>query len=218
MRENKADKIHAELEKKKLAAIVANPLRKAEQGVPNNLFGKLFENCINYSVGLLERAQITQPSGKIDCIKYGIVDGKKMQFRIEIKQGASPLATLDRDGKIICSEIRKSNFVCYHPRFIPVENVDCVETAINECLFFTVSDFFDILNEFNAIRLKRSGTQQQRYKQGLSSYHDKETLQSFYNPKSMGKFNRFVERLYFDGMCYQDFVQTYKITNRFFDV
>ena len=218
MRENKADKIHAELEKKKLAAIVASPLRKAEQGVPNNLFGKLFENCINYSVGLLERAQVTQPSGKIDCVKYGIVDGKKIQFRIEIKQGASPLATLDRDGKIICSEIRKSNFVCYHPRFIPVENKDCVETAINECLFFTVSDFFDILREFNAIRTKRSGTQQQRHKQGLPSYYDKETLQSFYNPKSMTKFNRFVERLYFDGMCYQDFVQTYKITNRFFDV
>ncbi len=218
MRENKADKIYAELEKKKLAAIVASPLRKAEQGVPNNLFGKLFENCINYSVGLLERAQVTQPSGKIDCVKYGIVNGKKTQFRIEIKQGASPLATLDNNGKIICSEIRKSNFVCYHPRFVPLENVDCVETAVNECLFFTVGDFFKILHDFNAIRLKRSGTQQQRYKQGLSNYHDKETLQSFYNPKSMTKFNRFVDALYFDGMTFQDFVQTYKITNRFFDV
>ena len=201
------------IEAEATAAIIANPLRKAQKGISNRAFGDLFEHCINYGFGLIDRSKVTQKQGKIDCIKYATIDGKRVQVRIEIKQGASPLATLDEDGNIICSEIRKSHFVCYHPRFIP-DNTP-IETALKECVFFTVDDFFAILEKFNAIRTKRGKTQQDLHKAGLPSYKDVESIQSLYNVKSLTRFNAFAKELYFEGMDFQTFAEVYHISTIF---
>lgn len=192
-------------------AIIANPLRQAEKGISNRLFGDVFEHAINCSFGLLERSQVTQKLGKIDCVKYAVINGKKKQVRIEIKQGASPLAILNPDGSIKTSALRKSHFVCYHPRFIPCGDV--VDTAVEECVFFTVEEFLEILQRFNAIRTKCTGTQNDNKKAGLPYYDNQQAIQTMFNKKSPGRFNKFCDTLYFEGMDYQTFVQTYKISN-----
>ena len=200
-----------QLEQKKQIAIIANPLRQGAPGIPNNAYGCLFENSINYSYGLLDRSLVTQKQGKIDCIKYAVIDGKKRRIKIEIKQGASPLATLNANGDVISSPLLDSDFVCYHPRFIP-DGDNFIKTAIEECVFFTRDEFLDILHQFNGIRLKRC-EQQANYKAGLPWYYDRKTIQSFYNKRSLTKFNRFCEVLYFEGMDYYTFCETYQLTN-----
>lgn len=207
--ENRKDELQAQA----MTAIVKNPLRKALPGVSNRDYGDLFENCINCAVNLLERSKVTQKHGKIDCIKYAVIDGKKKQVKIEIKQGGSQTATLDRDGKIICSEIRKSDFVCYHPRFIPEVGKDVVDLAVGECVFFTRDDFFDILNRFNALRTKVNGVQEQNRKRGLPYYKNAESVQTMYNKKSLGRFEKWCNALYFEGMDFQTFCEVYHISN-----
>lgn len=202
-----------ELQMQALTAIVNDPLRKGAPGISNRDYGDLFENCINCAVNLLDRSKVTQKHGKIDCIKYAIIDGKKKQVKIEIKQGGSQTATLDRDGKIICSEIRKSDFVCYHPRFIPEIGKDAVDIAINECVFFTRQEFFDILARFNALRTKVNGIQEKRRQQGLPCFKNAETIQTMYNKKSLGRFNAWCNALYFEGMDFQTFCEIYQISN-----
>lgn len=205
----------SEIQAQALTAIVRNPLRKGAPGISNREYGDLFENCINCAVNLLERSKVTQKSGKIDCIKYATIDGKKRQVKIEIKQGASQTATLNADGKIITSEIRKSDFVCYHPRFIPEIGRDVVQQAMEECVFFTREEFFDILHRFNALRLKVNGVQEQNRKKGLPYFKNAETIQTMYNKKSLGRFDVWCNALYFDGMDFETFCQTYHITNIF---
>lgn len=203
----------SELQAQALTAIVNNPLRKAEPGVKSREYGDLFENCINCAVNLLERSKITQKHGKIDCIKYAVIDGVKRQIKIEIKQGGSQTATLDENGNIVTSEIRKSDFVCYHPRFIPEVGKDVVDIAVNECVFFTRQEFFDILQRFNALRTKVNGAQEKNRKEGLPYYKNAEAIQSMYNKKSLGRFNAWCDALYFEGMDFQTFCETYHISN-----
>lgn len=202
-----------ELQAQALTAIVNNPLRKAEPGVSSRDYGDLFENCINCAVDLLERSKVTQKHGRIDCIKYAIINGKKTQIKIEIKQGGSQTATLDANGNIVTSEIRKSDFVCYHPRFIPEIGKDAVDIAVNECVFFTREEFFDILARFNALRTKVNGTQEKNRKAGLPYYKNAESIQTMYNKKSLGRFNTWCDALYFEGMDFQTFCETYHISN-----
>lgn len=203
----------SELQAQALTAIVNNPLRKAEPGVSSRDYGDLFENCINCAVDLLARSKVTQKPGRIDCIKYAIINGEKKQIKIEIKQGGSQTATLDEEGNIVTSEIRKSDFVCYHPRFIPEVGKDPVDIATRECVFFTRDEFFDILARFNALRLKVNGTQEKNRKAGLPYYKNAEAIQSMYNKKSLGRFNAWCDTLYFEGMDFQTFCQTYHISN-----
>lgn len=202
-----------ELQAQALTAIVKNPLRKAEPGVSSRDYGDLFENCINCAVNLLDRSKVTQKHGKIDCIKYAVINGKKKQVKIEIKQGGSQTATLDRDGKITCSEIRKSDFVCYHPRFIPEVGKDVVNIAVEECVFFTRDEFFDILARFNALRTKVNGVQEQNRKKGLPYYKNAESIQTMYNKKSLGRFEKWCDVLYFEGMDFKTFCEVYHISN-----
>lgn len=207
--ENRKDELQAQA----MTAIVKNPLRKALPGVSNRDYGDLFENCINCAVNLLERSKVTQKHGKIDCIKYAVINGKKKQVKIEIKQGGSQTATLDENGNIITSEIRKSDFVCYHPRFIPEVGKDVVNIAVEECVFFTRDEFFDILARFNALRTKVNGVQEQNRKKGLPYFKNAESVQSMYNKKSLGRFEKWCNALYFEGMDFKTFCQVYHISN-----
>lgn len=202
-----------ELQAQAITAIIKNPLRAAMPGVSSREYGDLFENAINCGVSLLERSKVTQKSGHIDCVKYAVINGKRKQIKIEIKQGGSQTAVLDINGNIVTSEIRKSDFVCYHPRFIPEIGKDVVDLAVKECLFFTTEDFFDILSRFNALRTKVNGTQEKNRQKGLPYYKNAETIQSMYNKKALKRFERWCEVLYFEGMDFKTFCQTYHITN-----
>lgn len=174
------------------------------KGVNSGAEGRAFERAINFYMGLYDRSQDVQKQNCQDTVKYIVLNNKRKALKIEDKTGCGTLAVLDENGEVISSPLYDSDFVIYCPTFIPSLPVE------NQCFVLDTSVFLDILQECKLIRVKHSGYQQKRKKAGLSHYNDIQSIQSYNNSKKRKK--EFFDRLSFEGLLLNDFIEYYGIT------
>lgn len=137
--------------------------------------GQVFEYMVKLAIG---------NTNFIGIAKQGVVDTRKKigekLLKIEIKQGAGELATLNRDGSIKTS-ILKSDLII-------VTSIYSLKKAdVLKCAYvFNTEDFINLVDELGLIRYKVSSNQLRKAKSDSSyiKYHDKMTLQTLSNSPS----------------------------------
>lgn len=142
--------------------------------------GQVFEYMVKLAIGNTNFIGIAK-QGEVDTRKK--IDDKML--KIEIKQGAGELATLNRDGSIKTS-ILKSDLIIVTPIY-SLKKPDVLECAY----VFDTEDFINLVDELGLIRYKTSSNQLRKAKSDSSyiKYHDKMTLQTLSNsPTRLGEY------------------------------
>ena len=140
--------------------------------------GKNFESQVKSYLGNYKKAGITT-IGKVDTTKT--YNGKRV--KIEIKQNASEIATIDKNGTIK-SVLLSADYVIYAPEYSPAYAVECQAYVLD------AKQFIDLLSENGLIRYKMSSAQ---YKKAEDErWHDRITIQSL---NSKARYNRMYDLL-----------------------
>ena len=140
--------------------------------------GKDFESQVKSYLGNYKKAGITT-IGKVDTTKT--YNGKRV--KIEIKQNASEIATIDKNGNIK-SVLMSADYVIYAPEYSPAYAVECQAYVLD------AKQFIDLLSENGLIRYKMSSAQ---YKKAENErWHDRITIQSL---NSKARYNRMYDLL-----------------------
>ena len=140
--------------------------------------GKDFESQVKSYLGNYKKAGIST-IGKIDTTKT--YNGKRV--KIEIKQNASEIATIDKNGNIN-SVLLKADYVIYAPEYSPAYAVECQAYVLD------AKQFINLLSESGLIRYKMSSAQ---YKKAENErWHDRITIQSL---NSKARYNRMYDLL-----------------------
>ena len=114
--------------------------------------------------------------------RYGVYHNGK-RVKIEIKQNASEIATIDKNGNIN-SVLLKADYVIYAPEYSPAYAVECQAYVLD------AKQFIDLLSENGLIRYKMSSAQ---YKKAENErWHDRITIQSL---NSKARYNRMYDLL-----------------------
>lgn len=149
---------------------------KPTKGINSGAHGNAFERAVKLELGNY-RFKGTAKRGHYDSTKK--IDGNR--YRIEIKQGAGELATLDENGNIIHSELTADLFI-YAPEYDP--NFD----VIYQAYVLTTDNFIACIKAARLTRLKKSTAQYRRPED--ERYYDRLAIQTFTNSKKA------MERLY----------------------
>ena len=140
--------------------------------------GKDFESQVKSYLGNYKKAGIST-IGKIDTTKT--YNGKRV--KIEIKQNASEIATIDKNGNLK-SVLMSADYVIYAPEYSPAYAVECQAYVLD------AKQFIDLLSESGLIRYKMSSAQ---YKKAEGErWHDRITIQSL---NSKARYNRMYDLL-----------------------
>lgn len=151
---------------------------KPQKGTNSGSDGRLLEISVKMCLNNIGFKGIVANAGKIDTTKK--INGKMCKF--EIKSGCGTLATLDRNGNIINSELLKSDYIIYCPEYINTAPVSI------QCYVLPIQSFLNVLENCNLLRYKYSGQQYTFNENGekvrkADAYHDKLTIQTFNNSR-----------------------------------
>lgn len=118
--------------------------------------------------------------------KAGIVDTRKGGYAVEIKSGCGELATLDENGKII-NTVLKRDIIIYAPFYEAGDDVYSTSYVL------TTEDFFEALEQAHLIRTKVSSAMNKKKQNGEPWHYDRMSIQSFKN--SQRAMNRWLNAL-----------------------
>ena len=151
--------------------------------------GKDFESQVKSYLGNYKKAGIAT-IGKVDTTKT--YNGKRV--KIEIKQNASEIATIDKNGNIK-SVLMSADYVIYAPEYSPAYAVECQAYVLD------AKQFINLLSESGLIRYKMSSAQ---YKKAENErWHDRITIQSL---NSKARYNRMYDLLEEYGTLLKEWV------------
>lgn len=137
------------------------------KNIDNGRGGKQFEMLVKFAIGNYNFKGVSK-SGRLDTTKKK--NGERL--KIEIKQNAGELATLDENGNIIDC-ITKNDIIIYAPEYNPNAPVELQAYVMN------ATDFYNGLVQNGCIRYKTSTAVNNAVKQGYcEKYHDKITIQN----------------------------------------